>query len=117
MASFLHSIYLPQKFDTDMRNNTLSSRVRNGKLSREKALEEYNSPPKYNKELLDYFLRRLGMDMSFFKKKMSEKPAVWTEFKTYKKRFERMRILFKYLSDRDLVPYSFYIKYCFKSNQ
>ena len=45
MTSFFHSIYLPQKFNTDMRNNPLSALVRNGKMSRGDAWNEFSTPP------------------------------------------------------------------------
>jgi hypothetical protein len=35
------------------------------------------------------------------------------DFKTYKKRFENLRPLFKILAKANLVPMSFYLKYCF----
>ena len=34
---------------------------------------------------------------------MAEPPRLWTEFPTYKKRFERWRPVFKMLDDRGLV--------------
>jgi hypothetical protein len=37
----------------------------------------------------------------------------WREFKTYKKRFESLRFLFYLFAEANLVPYSFYLKYCF----
>ena len=38
------------------------------------------------------------------------------DFKTYKKRFEILRPLFYLLSQANLVPKSFYLKYCFPLN-
>ena len=35
------------------------------------------------------------------------------DFKTYKKRFERLRPFFKILANLNLVTMSFYLKYCF----
>ena len=37
ITEFCHSVYLPQKCNMDLRNNTLSALVRNGKMSREEA--------------------------------------------------------------------------------
>ena len=39
------------------------------------------------------------------------------DFKTYKKRFEFLRPLFFLLSKSNLVPTSFYLKYCFPFNK
>jgi hypothetical protein len=48
-----------------------------------------------------------------YEKIMVEKPRYWHEFKTYKKRFETLRPLFFILQKANLVPTSFYRKYCF----
>ena len=44
---------------------------------------------------------------------MSEPPKSWHDYPTYKKRFERLRPLFAMLAKANLVPMSFYLKYCF----
>lgn len=113
MTAFFHSIYLPQKFNTDMRNNTLSALVRNGKITREEAWEEYNKPPHIEKDLLEYFKKRLELSDEKYDEIMSREPKSWTQYPTYKKRFEILRPLFKILAKANLVPMSFYLKYCF----
>lgn len=113
MAAFFHSIYLPQKFNTDMRNNTLSALVRNGKMSRVDAWEEYNKPPHIEKDLVEYFKKRLDLSDEQYNEIMARKPKSWQEYPTYKKTFELLRPLFKILAKANLVPMSFYLKYCF----
>ena len=113
MTAFYHGIYMPQKFGGDLRNNTLAARVRNGSLERSAAWAEYNSPPKVERHLLDYFLKRLEISSSEFDRVMNKSPKDWTCYPTYKKRFERLRPLFSVLAKADLVPMSFYLKYCF----
>jgi N-acetyl sugar amidotransferase len=113
MAAFLHGIYLPQKFHTDMRNNALSARVRMGTMTREAAWAEYNTPPVVEEELLEYFQKRLRLSPEEYARIMSEPPRSWWEFPTYKRRFERLRPLFAVLARANLVPMSFYLKYCF----
>ena len=61
MSAYAHSVYLPSKFNTDMRNNTLSALVRNGRISRKSALKEYNEPPIIEKGLVEYFIKRLKL--------------------------------------------------------
>jgi len=112
MTAFYHSIYLPQKFGSDLRNNTLSARVRNGTLDRASAWAEYNSPPLVERQLLGYFLKRLGISKAEFDRIMLEPARHWSEYPTYKRRFERLRPLFAILAKADLVPMSFYMKYC-----
>lgn len=113
MTAFYHSIYMPQKFDSDLRNNTLSALVRNGRMDRVDAWDQYNEPPHIEVELLSYFQKRLGLSENEYKSVMAAAPKSWTEFPTYKKRFERLRPLFKVLAETNLVPRSFYLKYCF----
>lgn len=113
ITSFAHSVYLPQKFNADMRNNTLSARVRNGNMSRADAWNEYNTPPYVEEELVSYFKKRLDLSDQQYDQVMQAPPKNWTEYPTYKKRFEHLRPLFYALAKANLVPMSFYLKYCF----
>ncbi|MBX2955242.1 MAG: N-acetyl sugar amidotransferase [Cyclobacteriaceae bacterium] len=113
MTAFFHSYYMPKKFNTDFRNNTLSAMVRNGILSRAEAWAAYNTEPLLEPELLAYFKKRLALSDEEFDKIMAMPPKSWTEFPTYKKRFELLRPLFAVLAKANLVPMSFYLKYCF----
>lgn len=112
MTKFLQSVYLPQKFNTDLRNNTLCGQVRMGKKSREEAWAEYNTPPKID-DVVDYFKKRLGYSDEEYDRIMSAEPKSWRDYPTYKKTFELLRPLFYILAKNDLVPMSFYLKYCF----
>jgi tRNA(Ile)-lysidine synthase TilS/MesJ len=113
ITSYAHSIYLPQKFNMDLRNNTLAALVRNGKMNREEALTEYRKPPLVEKDLVEYFKKRLDLSDEEYESIMKRKPKSWYEYPTYKKRFELLRPLFKVLAKANLVPMSFYLKYCF----
>ncbi|MBA2611543.1 MAG: N-acetyl sugar amidotransferase [Bacteroidetes bacterium] len=114
MNAFSHSVYFPQKFDIDYRNNTLSGKVRNGKMKREDAIKEYyETSPFIEEGLVDYIKKRMNFSDQEYEKIMSAKPKYWYEYPTYKKRFERLRPLFKILYKANLVPKSFYMKYCF----
>jgi N-acetyl sugar amidotransferase len=113
MTAFFHGIYAPQKFSTDFRNNTLSALVRLKKMTREAAWQEYNAEPNVEEELLAYFKKRLNISDEEYALKMAEAPRSWHEFPTYKKRFEFLRPFFYVLAKANLVPMSFYLKYCF----
>lgn len=117
MTSFCHTVYLPQKFDSDMRNNTLGALVRNGKISREQAWDEYSKAPIVEKELVSYFKKRLKLSDEEYDEIMKHKPKSWNEYPTYKRRFERLRPLFHVLAKANLVPMSFYLKYCFPAKE
>jgi len=113
MTSFFQSIYCPQKFNIDYRNNSLSASVRAGIISRDDAIKEYNKEPYIEPELLNYFKKRLNLTDEEYEEVMKNKPHYWYEFPTYKKRFEILKPFFYLLMKADLVPRSFYMKYCF----
>jgi N-acetyl sugar amidotransferase len=113
MTAFFHGIYAPRKFGMDFRNNSLSALVRLGKISREEAWSQYNTPPEIEDDLESYFKKRLGLDDEKYEKIMQSVPKSWTDYPTYKKRFEVLRPLFYVLAKANLVPMSFYLKYCF----
>lgn len=113
MTAFFHGIYAPRKFSSDFRNNTLAALARNGQMTREEAWSEYSAPPVVEEELLAYFKKRLALSDAEYDRIMAQPPRSWYEFRTYKKRFERLRPLFAALAKRNLVPMSFYLKYCF----
>jgi N-acetyl sugar amidotransferase len=117
MTAFFHGIYAPNKFNSDFRNNSLSALVRNGILPRDEALLEYNTPPKVEQGLLQYFRKRLGLTEDEYDRVMAMPPRSWQDFPTYKKRFEMLRPIFSVLSKCNLVPMSFYIKYCFPADK
>jgi N-acetyl sugar amidotransferase len=114
MTAFSHSVYFPQKFDIDYRNNTLSAKVRNGKMEREQAMHEYYETAPYVPDgLEDYIKKRMGFSDEEYQRVLHANPKYWYEYPTYKKRFEFLRPLFAILYKRNLVPKSFYMKYCF----
>ena len=97
----------------DYRILTLSAKARNGIISREKALEEYRNTKPENKRLEDYVRKRLNLTNIEYKNLFNKKNKTWKNFKTYKKRFERLRFLFFIFAKANLIPMSFYTKYCF----
>ena len=111
MTAFNHSVYYPQKFNIDQRNNSLSAAVRSGILNRDVAIQEYSKPPHIEPELIEYFKKRLGFDHEEYTKIMNGPIKSFRDYKTYKRKFERLRPLFYVLAKANLVPMSFYIKY------
>lgn len=92
---------------------TLAARVRKGELSRQAALEEYSMPRPANPELETYVRKRVGLSEAEYAAVMAGPKRNWKEFRTYKRRFERLRPAFKLLADAQLVPKTLYLKYCF----
>jgi N-acetyl sugar amidotransferase len=115
MSAFAHSIYGPKKFGVDHRNLVLAANVRAGKITRSHALQEYAKAPYVEDGLLNYVLKRFDIDRTTFDAQIKSPPKFYTSYKTYKKRFEHLRPLFFLLAKANLVPMSFYLKYCFPS--
>jgi len=112
-TSFAHKIYLPQKFGIDNRNWSLAAEARSGILDREEALRIYNTPIQPDSELVAYVKKRLNLTDDEYSSIMNGPKRTFRDFKTYKKKFEKMRPLFAILAKANLVPMSFYLKYCF----
>ena len=112
MTAFYHSVYLPQKFAADLRNNTLAAQVRNGRMHRDDAISSYIVGPTPEPELINYFKRRLNLNDFTYDRIMRSPGRNWTEFPTYKRHFELLRPLFFILAKMNRVPMSFYLKYC-----
>jgi len=115
MTAFNHSVYFPQKFNIDQRNNTLSAVVRAGLKSRDEAIKEYNTVPHLEPDLIEYFKKRLNLTDKEYLDVMNGPKKNFRDYKTYKRRFELLRPLFYILAKANLVPMSFYIKYTSKS--
>lgn len=113
MTAFYHSYYNPVKFGVDQRNNALSASVRSGFKDRHSAIEEYVAPPYMEEELYNYFLKRMGLTQEACEKIMQGNKKSYRNYKTYKTRFEKLRPMFYALAKANLVPMSFYLKYCF----
>ena len=117
MTAFHHSFYNPKKFNIDQRNNSLSASVRNKKLTRKEAINIYKQPPEIEKNLVDYFKKRLKLSNKKFDEIMNSKPKFYYEYPTYKKHFELLRFIFFISVKLKLVPVSFYLKYCIKDDK
>jgi len=113
IAVFGHTVYLPTKFHIDYRFLSLAARVRSGGLSREEALAIYRSPLKADPDIVEFIKKRLELSDEEYDRVMQEEPRSWRDYPTYKPRFERLRPLFYLLAKANLVPMSFYLKYCF----
>jgi hypothetical protein len=113
MTAFFHGVYSPQKFGADYRNHSLSALVRMGAKSRAAAWAEYNTPPCVERDLVEYFTKRIGLSKAEYERIMRAPRKSWRDYPTYKARFERLRPLFAALAKANLVPMSFYLKYCF----
>tara|TARA_B100000780_G_scaffold96880_1_gene67580 strand:+ start:5484 stop:6638 length:1155 start_codon:yes stop_codon:yes gene_type:complete len=110
-ASFFHSYFFPTRWQSDFRIAGYSAYCREGDMSREEALELMKEPPHIEEGLVEYYKKRLNLSDREFDRLMSLPKKHYSDFKTYKKTFERMRPFFYLMAKWNLIPWSFYIKY------
>jgi len=113
MTAFAHTVYYPQRFGIDNRNWSLAAAARHGLMPREDALRAYETPIYASEELIALFKKRLNLSDEVYAAGLAAPLRTFRDFKTYKRRFERLRPLFRVLANAELVPRSFYLKYCF----
>lgn len=112
-TAFLHTVYNPERFGLDNRNLALGAEVRAGLISHDEALRIYRTPLEPDPELVAYVKKRLGLSDEEYTRLMTAPLRSYRDFRTYKRRFERLRPMFYVLAKANLVPMSFYLKYCF----
>lgn len=114
MTAFSYSYHNPKKFGMDQRNNLLSAQCRNGYITQERALEEYARGPKISNDLVRFVQNRLDITDEKLNEFIKSENRSWRDFETYKPTFELLKPLFFVMAKLNLVPMSFYRKYCFK---
>jgi N-acetyl sugar amidotransferase len=110
-TAFWHTYFMPQRYGIDTRLLGHSALVRSGQMTREKGLELISEPQKFDPELVEMVIKRLGFTQEEFRSIMALPKRTYREFKTYKKTFERLRWLFWVLYKLNRVPKSFYLKF------
>ncbi|MGH8529901.1 MAG: N-acetyl sugar amidotransferase [Nevskiales bacterium] len=111
-TAFLHSYFLPRRFNMDTRLLGHAALCRSSQLTREQALAELGKPQPYDPELVEMLKKRLGFSEEEFEQLMQLPRKTFQDYRTYKQTFERLRPLFWVLYKTGRVPKSFYIKFC-----
>lgn len=113
-SSFSHTYWLPKKFGRDYRFLTVGADLREGRISRESALKKLEEDITFDPQLIKYVLNRLNLSPEELNEILKAPNKSWKNFKNYKKRFEIMKPLFWVFMKMNLIPKTFYIKYCRK---
>ena len=111
-AYFVNNYYLPKKFNIDLRFSEYSALVRSGQLLRSDALIKIKEPKPFDPDILEEIKKRVGFNDAEFDQIMSAPPLHFTNYKTYKKTFEKLRPFFYLLYKSGYVTKSFYVKFC-----
>jgi len=113
-TAFYHRYFVPRRLGVDTRLLGYSALVRSGQMERSEGLRRIETTAEQDGELVELVKKRLGFSDEEFEDLMNLPLRTYRDFKTYKRRFERMRWFFYVLYRMDLVPKSFYIKYTAK---
>jgi len=115
-TQFLHSYFLPRRFNVDFRVQGYSALVRAGQMTRAEGRALLRQPQSCDPEIIQYLKKRLRLSDEEFEALMTQPMKTYRDYTTYKRTFERLRPFFWVLYRLDLVPKSFYIKYTSKTN-
>lgn len=111
-AYFANNYYLPRKFGIDLRYSEFSALIRAGQLSRDAALAGITESKPFDETILTEIKQRVGFSDDEWGAIMAAPLSHYTQHRTYKHTFERMRPLFFSLYKLGFVTRSFYVKYC-----
>lgn len=111
-TAFYHTYFLPTRFGINFRQIELSALVRSGQMERTAAAEQFIEPRHGDPELIAMVKKRLGFDDAGFEHVMTMPKKEYTDYRTYKRRFELLRPFFWLMWKLDRVPKSFYVKFC-----
>lgn len=110
-TAFFHTYWMPMRFGIDPRLLGHAALVRSGQMDRADALAELAIPHEQDPEILGLVKKRLGFTDEEFDAVMRAPLKHYSDYKTYKRTFERLRPLFWLLYKLDRVPKSFYMKF------
>lgn len=116
-AYFANNYYLPRKFGIDLRYAELSALVRSGQITRAEAAEQISKQKPFDDSILAEIKQRLGLSDVEWRRIMGAPLSHYTQHRTYKQTFERLRPLFFSLYKLGFVTRSFYEKYCVHKDQ
>ncbi len=111
-TAFYHSYFLPRRWDMDMRILGFSALVRSGQMERWEGEKSMREDPYLADDVLALVKKRLGFADAEFESVMEMPRRHYSDYPTYKRRFERLRPFFWLLYKGDRVPKSFYVKFC-----
>ena len=111
-TAFYHTHFLPTRFGINFRQIELSALVRSGQMDRTVAAAQFIEPRVGDPELIALVKKRMGFDDAEFERVMTMPKKMYTDYPTYKRRFELLRPFFWLMWKLDRVPKSFYVKFC-----
>lgn len=108
---FFQSYYLPVKFGIDKRKVEYSALIRSGQMKRENALSELSLAYPYNREDVDFVIKKLGFSNDEWKEIMKAPRKTFKDFHTYYSYIQKLKYPMKFAADMNLIPKILYEKY------
>lgn len=115
MTAFYHTYFLPRRFGIDQRANGFSALIRSHQMDRAEAIELLETAPQCEMGLVDMIKKRWGLSEEEFLSLMTLPRKKYTDYRTYKHTFEKLRPFFYVMAKLELIPWSFYFKYTAKN--
>ena len=111
-SAFNYSYYLPRRANIDGRLNEICSYVQRGLMTKKDAKKIIAKPIEYDETLLEEIKKRLHISQEDLDRFIKAPIKTWKQFKTYKSLFHNTKLFWYILYRMDIVPKSFYVKYC-----
>ena len=111
-AMFCHYFYMPKKFNINKRILTLSALIRDKKISKSKAKTIMSDGSHVvNKEIIDFTLKKLDLNVSDLEMFMKLKPKSYEDFNNYLRYLKPFRFLVLLGLKLKIVPEIVFFKY------
>ena len=111
-AAFNHLFVYTLKANLETRLWEHAALVRTGKMSREEAYAVLAEPRPYPTDLVDLVKKRLKFTDEEIENYRQRPVKMYTDYKTYKERFQLFKLFFWVMLKMNRVPKSFYDKFC-----
>jgi N-acetyl sugar amidotransferase len=111
-AAFNHLFVYARKAKLETRLWEHAALVRSGDMSREEAENNLKEERPYPTDLVDLVKKRLKFTDEEIENYRQRPTKIYTDYKTYKKRFELFKPFFWVMLKLNRVPKSFYDKFC-----
>lgn len=113
ITDFVKNYWTFKRYGVDKRMTELSGTVRSGHISKSEAEKIIKEPPSVTNAVIGEVKDKLDLsDSDIHKYLVLAGKKTYRDFKTYKKRFEKLRAFFWIMMKLNRVPKSFYTKYC-----
>jgi N-acetyl sugar amidotransferase len=105
-TAFIHSYFLPTKFNLDYRRATLSTQICAGTITREQALEQLKLPPYQPQKAAietEYICKKLGISIDEFMEILHAPPKSYKDYPNDERKLKFIYRIYKQYFARDIA--------------